>query len=350
MGLPRRSNAMTTSAARRARLLFAAAVACGVFAQAAPAAAQSQDEAAARALFMEGRKLVKAGRLADACERFQAARHLFASPGVLLNLADCHERINRTASAWTEFGDAADAAARENRPADQAEAQKRQAALQDKLSLLAVRVTGPSSDEAVERDGAPVDRATWNTAIPVDPGSHVIAAKASGRRPWSTTVEVTEPGKTVTVEVPALEETAGPAQVGTSASPGIPGNTANPSAAASSSDSSLPHTPAESGTPDPGRGQRIAGWAVGGVGVAAMATSGVLALVAKSQFNTAERESGSARHTDSVHAGQLADVATVVLIAGGVATAAGIVVWLTAPKASVAVGTNGSMVFLRGTF
>jgi hypothetical protein len=40
----------------------------------------------------------------------------------------------------------------------------------------------------------------------------------------------------------------------------------------------------------------------------------------------------------------------VVFVVGGVAAAAGIVVWLTAPSAKVAVGTNGREVFLGGSF
>jgi hypothetical protein len=51
-----------------------------------------------------------------------------------------------------------------------------------------------------------------------------------------------------------------------------------------------------------------------------------------------------------VSAGSLADVATIVLAVGGAATIAGAVVWLTAPRASVAVGTTGSALFLTGRF
>jgi hypothetical protein len=346
---------MTTARRTRLRVALLVATALGGLGQAAPAAAQSQDEAAARALFNAARKLMKDGHVEEACAKFEAARHLYPSPGVLLNLADCHERLNRTASAWTEFGDSADAAARENRPGDQAEAQRRQLALQDKLSLLAVRVEVPAPDEIVERDGAPVDRATWNTGIPVDPGSHVVTAKAGGRAPWSTTVEVKEPGKTVTVVVPALEPIrsaagAGEAPSGAAATPG--GGGGGTVTSPGSQGGVAPPLVPPGGDEGTGNGQRIAGWVVGGVGVATMATGGVLGLVAKSQFNSAESESGNTRHADSVNAGKLADTATVLWIVGGVATAAGIVVWLTAPKAPahVSVGASGPAVFVRGEF
>ena len=74
--------------------------------------AQAEDQAAARALFNEGRELLTAGRYAEACPKFEAARKLYASAGILLNLGDCYERLGRTASAWTEFGEAVSLARR----------------------------------------------------------------------------------------------------------------------------------------------------------------------------------------------------------------------------------------------
>jgi hypothetical protein len=304
-------------------------------AYARPAAAQGQDEAAARALFSDGRRLVKAGRYEEACSKFEAAKKLYTSSGLLLNLADCHEHIHRTASAWAEFGDAAFAASGTGRGGDEAEAKKRQAALEGKLSRVSIRVAAPAPDETVQRDGTAVDRAAWDSAIPVDPGDHVVAAEAPGRTPWSTTVSVTEPGKTVTVDVPALVEVprAEAKPTTTPAENGAAGGGAETSAAAS-----------------PGKGQRVLGIVISGVGVVGMGVSAALGLMAKSQFDSAASESGPVRHTDSVAAGNLADVGTVVVVAGAVVTAVGAVVWLTAPKGPVAVGTNGSAVFLSGSF
>jgi hypothetical protein len=44
------------------------------------------------------------------------------------------------------------------------------------------------------------------------------------------------------------------------------------------------------------------------------------------------------------------NAATVVFAVGGVLAAAGIVVWLTAPRAPVTVGTNGTEVVVGGAF
>jgi hypothetical protein len=258
---------------------------------------------------------------------------------VLLNLADCHERINRTASAWTEFGDAADAAARAGRSTDEAEAKRRQATIQSRLSLLAIVAEHAPEDALLRRDGATIDRSAWGTAVPVDPGVHEITMEASGYRAWSMKVTVSDPGKTETVRVPALD----PVPSATAAPPST-----NPTTG--SGGSGAPPPPPDL-VPSSGTGQRVAGWTVGGVGVAAMAASGVLAVVAREKYSAAESDSSpSAKHSGSVDAGHFADIATGVLIAGGVATLTGVVLLLTVPKTQIKVGTTGTTLLLSGRF
>ena len=73
------------------------------------AAAQSSsgDKAAADALFDEGKRLLAAGDTAQACAKFETSMKLFDQLGTRLNLADCYEKVGRTASAWAEFREAA---------------------------------------------------------------------------------------------------------------------------------------------------------------------------------------------------------------------------------------------------
>jgi hypothetical protein len=199
---------MTRCEARRislAALVCAAAVTGRV-----PAArAQAEDQAAARALFAEGRALMKAGQYADACPKLEAARRLFTSAGILLNLADCHEKIGRTASAWTEFGEAAAVAKRTDRDDDAEEATRRQAALEPSLPRLTIRVAHAVPGLGVKRDGAPIASAAWGAALPVDPGAHEIRAEAAGFEPWTGSATVATPGQVVTVDVPELHATLG---------------------------------------------------------------------------------------------------------------------------------------------
>src|SRR3954452_7512760 len=63
----------------------------------------SADLAGAEALFRQGRQLLSDGKTVAACEKFAASQHMNSSSGTLLNLADCHAREGKTASAWAEF-------------------------------------------------------------------------------------------------------------------------------------------------------------------------------------------------------------------------------------------------------
>jgi hypothetical protein len=192
---------MTRSDAAAA--LLAAAVACLL---ARPALAQNDvDEAAARVLFAEARKLVAAGDYAAACPKFEESFRLDPGIGTSFNLADCWEHTGRTASAWGRFLSVAATA----RVAGQAEreqvARERAATLEPQLSYLVVTVVSPQDGLAVQRDAIPVGHASWGLPVPVDPGPHVIQAAAPGKKPYTTTVTVAAAGETVKVALQPLQ-------------------------------------------------------------------------------------------------------------------------------------------------
>ena len=64
------------------------------------AGAEPRDPAAAEWLFREGRALMKKGDFAPACAKLAESQRLDPAVGTLMNLAECEERIGRTASAW----------------------------------------------------------------------------------------------------------------------------------------------------------------------------------------------------------------------------------------------------------
>jgi hypothetical protein len=319
---------------------------------ASPAAAQAQDQATARALFNEARGLMSQGKFDEACPKLEAASKLYAGSGVLLNLGDCYEHVGRTASAWNEFGEAASAAERAGRADDQTEAQKRQAALDSKLSKIVIRVAKAAPGLVIKRDGTALDSGAWGLAIPVDPGPHTVTAEGAGRLPWSTTVRITDPGKTVTVDVPDSAQGGGVARV---VAPVPLAPPAPPPRSPVAAPPSEPPSPTLVETPQGGStsywtGRRIAGVVVSGVGVVGLGVGGIVGLVAKSKFSTAEGETGSLRANDSASAVSLGNAATGLVIGGAVVAAAGLVVWLTAPRAPVQVGANIGQVVLRGSF
>lgn len=316
------------------RSLFGLLVALVVTLGSSVALAQAEDEAAARALFAEGRRLLKDGAYDKACPKLEAASKLYPGSGVLLNLGDCFEHVNRLASAWAVFGDAAAAGRRANRPDDEAEAKRRQSALEPRMQRITIHVTKEVPTLVVKRDQTVVDRGAWDTALPVDSGSHVITAEARGHASWSQTVAVTSVGQTLTVQVPELRDSAA---AGVLTPP-----TAEPA-----------ERSPESPTPEPSRywtPRRVAGVALVGAGALAVGVGGALGLVAKSEYDTALGETGSAQRNDSASAVHGGNTASVVMALGGGVAAIGVVVWLTAPKASVAVGTTGREVVARWAF
>jgi tetratricopeptide (TPR) repeat protein len=198
----------TCRAAFSSRYLWCFFVAALTAAVAQPAHAQAEDQAAARALFAEGRQLMKKGEYAAACRKLEAARALYTSAGTLLNLADCYEHLGRIASAWTEFGEAATVADRSNRPQDGTEARRRQGALEPSLGHLTVQVADAVPGLVLKRDGVTLTEAAWGSALPVDAGKHTVTAEAPGYEPWSTSVTAADRTGSTTVQIPLLRAVA----------------------------------------------------------------------------------------------------------------------------------------------
>lgn len=324
------------------------------FAQ-APAAS-----ATAEALFAEGRRLVADGKFAEACPKFEGAQRVAPTPGTLLNLANCYEKAGRTASAWASFRDAISMAKGAGR-ADLAEqAQKRAAALEPKLARLSVTVTATAANLEILRDGTPIPREAWSTPVPVDPGEHVIEAKAPGRKSLRLTAQSPIEGQTATLNVPELEvdpAAASTAPAGSSASAsgdGTPG--AQPTATNGGAGT-------DRNSADPGATQRLLGIGVAGLGVAGLIVGGVFAASASSKNDDSKAEcrseapnlcsqAGKDLRDDAQSAGT---VATVGFVAGALLIGGGAALFFTAPKASsstpnMALAPTPGGLLLRGSF
>ncbi len=146
------------------------------------------DPTAAR-LFREGRRLMRAGQVAEACARFADSQRLDPSVGTLLNLGDCRERMGQLATAWTTF-EAARALAVQRRDRRATEAGSRASQLAPRLSFLTLVVPSAPARLTLVRAGVPVDPTAWNQPEPIDPGTYTIEARAPGHRPWSTSVHI----------------------------------------------------------------------------------------------------------------------------------------------------------------
>lgn len=186
----------------RARLVAAVAL-TGIVVPLSIARAQSPE---AEVLFRDGRDLIKRGKLAAGCDKLAASERLESSVGTLLNVGDCREKLGKFASAWAAFRKA-EAMAKRTGGDDkrQAEAGRRAAALEPRLSNLVIEVSSRVDGLVIRRDGEIVDEAVWNTPMPIDPGSYTITAEAPGFVAWNATVPVGPDASRQLVVVPSLE-------------------------------------------------------------------------------------------------------------------------------------------------
>lgn len=180
---------------------------------AAPARAEptATERAMADGLFRDAKKLLARGKTPEACEKLSASYRLEPAGGTLLNLANCHEIEGKTALAWTEFSAALAAARKGGRADREKEARKHLDALEPRLSRVTLTVPEASAVPglSVKLDGTVVEATALGTAIPVDPGEHEASAAAPDRQPWEAKVSLKE-SESRTLVVPALDATAAP--------------------------------------------------------------------------------------------------------------------------------------------
>jgi hypothetical protein len=197
---------------------------------------------------------------AAACPKFKESYDLDAGDGTLLNLADCYEKQGKPALAWTTFKDALVAAERDGNQSRIDFAKTHIAALEQSLSYVTVAVPDDARVPglAVTVDGTALGAAAWGVALPVDPGTHVVRAEASGRQPFERSVDIAASGsQREFVNVPVLATVPG----GTEVAPGT-----EPKAAHGST-------------------VRTIGWITGGVGVVALGVGSVFGVKAFSDWD-----------------------------------------------------------------
>ena len=139
----------------------------------------SESEEAGR-LFSEGRSAMKAEEYATAAEKLAASYELDPSPGTLLNLAICEEKLGQLGRAWNHLQAVLEAlpAKDPRRPI----AQERLDALKPRVPMLVLSLEdGAPSDAAVVLDGGSIDALRFSQPLAVDPGIHTIkVASAQG--------------------------------------------------------------------------------------------------------------------------------------------------------------------------
>jgi len=331
----------------RARLLLALAISSTGF---APLVASAQGDTAAHAeaqvLFDEASALMDKHDYASACPKLEEVRRLVPEKlGGLLTLAECYEGAGRLASAWTAYRQAADRATTLGDPRAR-EAQAKADALAPRLPRLSVQLNEATKGRAgleVLRDGVPVGSALWGVPVPVDPGEHVIEARAPNHRAFRAAVALKErESRDVVIE---LE----PERVAPVAPPPViapPRPSTEPPRAEPAGD---------------GGGRRRAGLAVGVAGAAGLGIAGVLGIVtlvkvgALPQCGMGDTACIDNMRNPGIRSAQAIQTAGFVLLGvGAAATVTGFSLFATAPRAPKAVAVSASVgptgVGLRGAW
>lgn len=322
------------------------------------AAAQGADKAVAEALFDRGLTLMRQGKFAEACGQLEQSQAIERGIGTLLYLAECYEKLGKTASAWATFREAASAARAENQ-ADRARAGAARAdRLEPLLSRLTIHVTETALSAApgltVRRNGQVLPQGAFGVALPADPGVQQIEASAPGHLPWSASVTLPGNGGSLSVDVPelALAPVAAPQPMAATPPPAgelTPGPAAAPAA-------DLAFTPPAHDTPS---WQRPLGIVLGGAGVVAIGVGAFFGARAISKNNDLENacprtECASANRPLQSSADSAATLSTAFWIGGAALLGAGAVVFFTAPsapvEASVQAFGNGAQLRLHGVF
>jgi serine/threonine-protein kinase len=303
---------MRRCAAMVAFVLSGAAMVIPPTVRKAQAQASPQDTdrmATATSLFEAGQRLVAEGRAAEACPKFEESYRLVEANGTLINLADCYERIGKTASAWLTFREVAQQSRRDGQDARADVAEDRAGQLAGRLTKLRIGL-GPNeglTDVVVERDGIVLGPAALGVPVPVDPGEHEIRARAPGKQTWRQTVTAEGQGAIVEVTLPPLE-------------------TATESTEATGDDAAGPPRP----------WQLPMGITLLSIGGAGVITGIALGGAAKAKADGADCDADDRCSTDGLatrdDAVTLGNIGTGIGIAGAVIGGLGLTLWLTAPS------------------
>jgi hypothetical protein len=284
-----------------------------------PSAARAQASPSAplaEKLFIEGKDLMRAGdpaSLQQACDKLAASQRLDPGVGTLVVLALCHEKQGKTATAWSEFTEAAAQAAHAGEADRERYAREHVAGLEARLHKVVLEMTPPAGGAELMLDGQPLPGGTIGAEIPLDPGTHSIEMTAPGKRKWARQVEIAADAGVTRVPV-QLEDAEGPA-----------------------AQTVAPPERVERPLPSAGGTARTVGFVALGAGAVALATGVIFELRAQSLKSNSDNEAhqaagaqlaGDQASHDSLKQQADGDYAsaqtsqTVAIVAGGVAAVA----------------------------
>ena len=302
---------------------------CSLIAAATPAHAQPA-KAQAEVLYNDGRTLMTAGKIAEACAAFEQSHKLDPAVTTLIAHATCREKLGQLATAWGLFLDAE----RQTRSASNDTAAQlhqialdRAAKLEPRVSKLTISVPDKSKIDRLEilRDTELVPAVMWNRALPVDGGTYTITARTPGATEWSTRVTLASQADTKTVDIPDLRNLK--KDLDDPKTPVVTGPLTTPAPAPSPTGAQQPSSPPK--TPDaPGRRSSVLPIAVGAGAVVLLGGGLGFSLWGDSTYDKAKAELADQARRDSLYdSANLKRYTAEVLAVAGIGCA-GVAVWL----------------------
>ncbi|MRG98161.1 tetratricopeptide repeat protein [Polyangium spumosum] len=283
---------------------------------------------------------------AAACPRLEEVIKL-APEGVggMITLGQCYEGWGRLATAHAAYRRAEQVAAAKGDKDRQQKAAQKAGAIEPHLSQVTVVVPDALRDLAglsVQRDGAVVEQAQWGVPVPVDVGKHVVAATATGRKPWEKHISVMRDGDTVVVEIEA------PAPAAVSTPPVQPPTL--PTALSPMATTQASQRPGLSGAEIGALVLGVGGLLTLGVG----SGFGIVAMSKQDQSNEGLCNSsnqcepmGLQLREEGIAAG---NVATALFIAGGAALTGSIVLFAIRPSKNTRMNVGSGGIWVNGSF
>jgi hypothetical protein len=199
----------------------------------------------------------------------------------------------------------------------------------------------------INMDGKLLVERVEGTAISLDPGEHVFTFEAAGLPPVEKVLILRE-GEKERHERIVLAPAAAAKETGPESGP-------------VKREPEVLTPPPPPPPPTKGNGQHTISFVVGGVGIAALGVGAIFGVLAKGDRSDYQKHCGSnigapSGFCDATgleghdRAASRATLATVFLVGGGVALAAGAAVFFTAPRASAEVGIAPGGAVVRGRF
>jgi hypothetical protein len=311
-----------------------------------------RDRAAARTIFNAGKKLLDAGKWAEACEKFDKSLALEPNVSTLIKIGRCRVREGRLATASEVYERALalneETTEFQNRRQNLAQTIKAERdALSARIPSLTVTVIEAPPGLTVLRDGKRLPASVLGEPLPVDVGEHQLIVEAPGYRTEKRTLRIAE----AQAEVVEFQLVAEPSEEAPEANPQeASGDQAPPRQPTRTTPNVAEHSGAavmgtrEVQRPSVSPTQRTLGLVIGGAGLLTLGVAGYFGVRTLSLVNESNPYCRNPGGTCSDQGVSLRDQArdaqmagVVVGLVGGGLLATGLVLTLTAPRQADAV-------------